>query len=155
MSSSVWRARSIDRPTQRGGKQSGARDGVERIAAAVIGGTSFSGGIGTIPGAVLGALIMQSLVSGMVLMGIEAPLQDIAVGWSSSPQWPSTRSSDDGRGVAEVATAEAVARTPLVELRDIRVAFGGVHAVDGVTVDLYPGEVVGLVGATAPASRRS
>ena len=36
--------------------------------------------------------------------------------------------------------------TPLVEMRDIRVAFGGVHAVDGVTVDLYPGEVVGLVG---------
>jgi D-xylose transport system ATP-binding protein len=35
---------------------------------------------------------------------------------------------------------------PLVELRDIRVAFGGVHAVDGVTVDLFPGEVVGLVG---------
>ena len=37
-------------------------------------------------------------------------------------------------------------RTPLVEMRDIRVAFGGVHAVDGVTVDLYPGEVVALVG---------
>jgi D-xylose transport system ATP-binding protein len=37
-------------------------------------------------------------------------------------------------------------RTPLVELRDIRVSFGGVHAVDGVTVDLYPGEVIGLVG---------
>ena len=37
-------------------------------------------------------------------------------------------------------------RVPLVELRDIRVAFGGVHAVDGVTVDLFPGEVVGLVG---------
>jgi D-xylose transport system ATP-binding protein len=35
---------------------------------------------------------------------------------------------------------------PLVELRDIYVSFGGVHAVDGVTVDLYPGEVVGLVG---------
>jgi D-xylose transport system permease protein len=50
------------------------------IAAAVIGGTSFSGGIGTIPGAVLGALVMQSLQSGMVLMGIEAPLQDIVVG---------------------------------------------------------------------------
>ncbi|HEY7584469.1 MAG TPA: ATP-binding cassette domain-containing protein [Acidimicrobiia bacterium] len=37
-------------------------------------------------------------------------------------------------------------RTPLVELRDIRVAFGGVHAVDGVTVNLFPGEVVALVG---------
>jgi len=46
----------------------------------VIGGTSFAGGVGTIVGALLGALIMQSLVSGMVLLGIEAPLQDIVVG---------------------------------------------------------------------------
>lgn len=36
--------------------------------------------------------------------------------------------------------------TPLVELRDISIAFGGVKAVDRVTVDLYPGEVVGLLG---------
>jgi D-xylose transport system ATP-binding protein len=36
--------------------------------------------------------------------------------------------------------------TPLVEMRDIRVSFGGIHAVDGVTVDLFPGEVVGLLG---------
>ncbi|MGA9598363.1 MAG: ATP-binding cassette domain-containing protein [Acidimicrobiia bacterium] len=44
------------------------------------------------------------------------------------------------------ATAPANTTTPLVELRNIRVAFGGVHAVDNVTVDLYPGEVVALVG---------
>ncbi|HEX5695682.1 MAG TPA: sugar ABC transporter permease [Acidimicrobiia bacterium] len=50
------------------------------IAAAVIGGTSFAGGIGTIYGAVLGALVMQSLQSGMVLIGVDAPLQDIVVG---------------------------------------------------------------------------
>jgi D-xylose transport system permease protein len=50
------------------------------IAAAVIGGTSFAGGIGTIPGAVLGALIIQSLVSGMQLMRFDNPSQDIAVG---------------------------------------------------------------------------
>jgi D-xylose transport system ATP-binding protein len=36
--------------------------------------------------------------------------------------------------------------TPLCELRDIRVAFGGLHAVDGVTIDLFAGEVVALVG---------
>ncbi|MEM7523995.1 MAG: ATP-binding cassette domain-containing protein [Pseudomonadota bacterium] len=36
--------------------------------------------------------------------------------------------------------------TPLVEMRDIHLSFGGVKAVDGVTVDLYPGEVVGLLG---------
>jgi len=38
------------------------------------------------------------------------------------------------------------AAAPLVEMRDMRVAFGGVHAVDGVTVDLSAGEVVALVG---------
>jgi D-xylose transport system ATP-binding protein len=36
--------------------------------------------------------------------------------------------------------------TPLVELSHINVAFGGVHAVQDVSVDLRPGEVVGLVG---------
>ena len=35
---------------------------------------------------------------------------------------------------------------PLIEMRDIYVAFGGVHAVEDVTIDLYPGEIVGLVG---------
>jgi D-xylose transport system ATP-binding protein len=35
---------------------------------------------------------------------------------------------------------------PLVEMKDIDVAFGGVHAVRDVTIDLQPGEVVGLVG---------
>ena len=36
--------------------------------------------------------------------------------------------------------------TPLVELKDISIAFGGIKAVDKVSVDLYPGEVVGLLG---------
>jgi D-xylose transport system ATP-binding protein len=43
-------------------------------------------------------------------------------------------------------TQETLDRTPLVEMKDIRVAFGGVHAVDRVSVDLYSGEVVALVG---------
>jgi D-xylose transport system permease protein len=50
------------------------------IAAAVVGGTSLSGGIGTIPGAILGALVMQSLQSGMVLVGLDAPIQDVVLG---------------------------------------------------------------------------
>jgi D-xylose transport system permease protein len=50
------------------------------IAAAVIGGTSLAGGVGTVSGAVLGALVMQSLQSGMVLVGVDAPLQDVVVG---------------------------------------------------------------------------
>jgi D-xylose transport system ATP-binding protein len=45
-----------------------------------------------------------------------------------------------------VATPTDGGSIPLVEMRDIRVSFGGVHAVDGVSVDLYAGEVVALVG---------
>lgn len=36
--------------------------------------------------------------------------------------------------------------TPLVEMEDIKISFGGVHAVDGVSIDLHAGEVVGLLG---------
>ena len=38
------------------------------------------------------------------------------------------------------------ATTPLVELRDIKVSFGGLHAVDGVSLSLMPGEVMAVVG---------
>ncbi|MEL6211893.1 MAG: sugar ABC transporter permease, partial [Pseudomonadota bacterium] len=58
----------------------GTLDELYVIAAAVIGGTSLSGGVGTIAGAVLGAVVMQSLQSGMVLMGLDTPLQNIVVG---------------------------------------------------------------------------
>jgi D-xylose transport system permease protein len=50
------------------------------IAASVIGGTSFAGGIGTIPGAVLGALVMSSLAYGLSFMGLSSPIQDIFAG---------------------------------------------------------------------------
>jgi D-xylose transport system permease protein len=50
------------------------------IAAAVIGGTSLSGGVGTIAGAILGALIMQSLQSGMILLNISTPMQPVVIG---------------------------------------------------------------------------
>jgi D-xylose transport system ATP-binding protein len=44
------------------------------------------------------------------------------------------------------AAAVDGATTSLVEMRDIKVTFGGVHAVDGVTIELNAGEVVGIVG---------
>jgi len=58
----------------------GELDELYTIAAAVIGGTSLAGGMGTIAGAMLGALVMQSLQSGMVLVGIDTPFQRIVVG---------------------------------------------------------------------------
>ena len=68
------------RPPERGDDRLGTGIELQVIAAAVIGGTSFAGGIGTIAGGVLGAVIMQSLSSGMVLIGVDNAGQDIVVG---------------------------------------------------------------------------
>ncbi len=50
------------------------------IAAAVIGGTSLMGGRGTVAGAALGALLMESLSNGMSLMNLASAYQSITVG---------------------------------------------------------------------------
>jgi ABC-type xylose transport system permease subunit len=51
------------------------------IAAAVIGGTSLLGGVGTVAGAIMGALLMESLNNGMSLMNLPSYWQQIAVGF--------------------------------------------------------------------------
>ncbi len=50
------------------------------IAAAVIGGTALSGGSGSILGSVLGALIMQSLDSGMLLLDVPIGKRMVIIG---------------------------------------------------------------------------
>jgi len=50
------------------------------IAAAVVGGTSFAGGIGTIPGAVLGAFVMQAIAYGLAYVGVNSPGQNVVAG---------------------------------------------------------------------------
>ena len=47
----------------------------------------------------------------------------------------------------QAAVAAVTARgTPLVEMKEVSIAFGGIKAVDRASIDLYPGEVVGLLG---------
>lgn len=58
----------------------GTFDELYVIAATVIGGTSLAGGGGTIYGAMLGAIVMGSLQSGMLLLDMPTPLQNIVVG---------------------------------------------------------------------------
>ena len=48
--------------------------------------------------------------------------------------------------VPEPGVTTRPSAAPIVEMRNIKVSFGGVRAVDDVSIDLYPGEVVGLVG---------
>ena len=60
----------------------GQGDELYVIAAAVVGGASFAGGIGTIPGAVLGAFVMQSLAYGLSYNGVNSPTQNVVAGSS-------------------------------------------------------------------------
>ncbi|WP_210402275.1 sugar ABC transporter permease [Thalassospira sp. MCCC 1A03138] len=65
---------------QSAGNDLGTLDELRVIAAVVIGGTSLAGGVGTIYGALIGALVMQSLQSGMALLGVDTSLQSIVIG---------------------------------------------------------------------------
>ncbi len=53
---------------------------LDSIAAAVIGGTSLFGGVGSVLGVLLGAAILQTLRNGLVLLGFPAHGQTVAVG---------------------------------------------------------------------------
>ena len=63
-----------------GNPQLGTGIELDAITAAVIGGTSFKGGIGTIWGTVIGALIIQSLNTGLVLLGMNDFVQMVVKG---------------------------------------------------------------------------
>ncbi len=63
-----------------GTNSAGELDELSVIAAAVIGGTSLSGGVGSIPGAMIGAVLMESLRNGMVLMNMPSALQNVVQG---------------------------------------------------------------------------
>ena len=60
--------------------QSGTTANLDSITAVVIGGTSLTGGRGSIVGAVFGAVIVTVLRNGLFLVGVDALYQDLAVG---------------------------------------------------------------------------
>jgi inositol transport system permease protein len=53
---------------------------LDAIAASVIGGTSFSGGVGTVPGVIIGALIIGVMNNGLVLLNVSPYIQMIIRG---------------------------------------------------------------------------
>ena len=62
------------------GRDEGSLGPLDALPAAVLGGTSFKGGIGTIWGTVIGALIIQSLNTGLVLLGMNDFVQMVVKG---------------------------------------------------------------------------
>ena len=156
----------------------GVQNELDVIAAAVIGGTSFSGGIGTIAGAVLGrdrdavaSLRHGALAHRLAVTGHRRRRRARRRGRHrrghpgrapqdgrgrtrrrprrGGPRHPDGPTLSEGQRMTDTQRATFPSEpgaTPLVEMRNICVAFGGLQAVNGVSVDLYPGEVVALVG---------
>ena len=62
------------------GTNTGLNYELDAISACVIGGVSFSGGVGTIPGVVLGTIILQAINYCLYFLGINAYLQYIIKG---------------------------------------------------------------------------
>ena len=111
------------------------------IAAAVIGGTTFAGGVGSIPGAILGALVMQSLQYGLSFLRLQ-----LAADQHGPRRRP--RAGRRHRRMEPAAGAMTMEATPMTQaavspppaiagtgprsssMRNINVAFGGVQSVD-------------------------
>jgi putative multiple sugar transport system permease protein len=53
---------------------------LDAIAAAFIGGAAVTGGVGTVAGAMVGALIMAVMSNGMQLMNVDQPIQSVVKG---------------------------------------------------------------------------
>ena len=111
------------------------------IAATVIGGTSLAGGSGTIYGAVA-----------RCRRDAEPRERDDPDGRPLALAEDGAGGRADPRGLARhglapaAATVSAGPAAPLVEMRGISKTFGGVHAVEDVSVELAAGEVLGLLG---------
>jgi inositol transport system permease protein len=65
---------------QNAGSSMGLSYELDAIAAAVIGGTSLTGGVGRIPGTIIGALILGLMKSGFTFLGVDAYIQEIIKG---------------------------------------------------------------------------
>ncbi len=62
-----------------GAPTSGAGSELDAIAAVVIGGTMLSGGVGRITGTVLGALILTTITSGLIIIGVAPNWKQVVV----------------------------------------------------------------------------
>jgi ABC-type branched-subunit amino acid transport system ATPase component/ABC-type branched-subunit amino acid transport system permease subunit len=116
------------------------------------------GGVESLPGAVLGALLVfgpsqlvpelnspswRAFFSGALLLTV---LQLVPGGLAQVMQSARQRLLDwVEKGLPERAFGPVADAPPLV-VRDVRVAFGGIRAVDGVSFEVGPREIVGLIG---------
>jgi ribose transport system permease protein len=63
-----------------GSGTAGTDSGLQSVAAVILGGASLAGGVGGVPGTLIGVLILGTLANGMAIMSVPAFYQTIATG---------------------------------------------------------------------------
>jgi len=126
--------------------QSGTTVNLDSITAVVIGGTSLIGGRGSIVGAVFGAVIVTALRSGLLLVGVDALYQDLAVGVLivvalGLDQWIKLV-----RAMPDKTSTEPSGAQPVLAARSLIKTFGRVVGLDGADFDLNPHEILAVIG---------
>ena len=141
------------------------------IAAVIIGGTSLFGGAGTIIGTIIGALIIRVINTSLVILGVNANWQEIAIGaiivaavaYDSYQRRRQKRmqarraistGEEKSRESLDVESLfgererriEHAGRTVAMEMREVSKYYGFVRALENVNFRLYEGEVLALVG---------
>jgi ribose transport system ATP-binding protein len=146
------------------------------IAGVIIGGASLFGGVGTILGTLLGSIMLGMLTNALIISGVSAFYQQIAVGviivsavgidsyrrriqhvpatvvrtgrTSATLERPDLNRVMVGSGSRwqDSMAGLSGAGDPVVEMKGITKFFGYVHALDNVDFEVYPNEVVALVG---------
>src|SRR6185503_9152530 len=91
------------------------------LTAVALAGVALSGGRGSLPRVLVGALILGTISNGLTIKGIQ-------------PYWATT------------LTGALLLASPALELRDIDMHYGYVRALDGIDVAVRQGEVLGLLG---------
>lgn len=135
--------------------------------------TSVIGGLGTVGGPILGALWTEALPRafnnndtidlltssiGLLILVMYFPggfmqlgyqLRDAIVGWAGRryPAPERERISAAARSLPHREAIDITPGVPLLVAKDVRVTFGGVNAVGGVSVTVGQNEIVGLIGA--------
>lgn len=141
------------------------------IAAVIIGGTSLFGGSGTIIGTIIGALIIRVINTSLVILGVNANWQEIAIGsiivaavaFDSYQRRRQKRmqarraiSTGEEKGQESLDVDSLFGekgrrtvhsdRTIAMEMREVSKYYGFVRALENVNFRLYEGEVLALVG---------